>query len=87
MLGLARKPLQANQQSLFPEEQSSLRVVIKRSFSELLWSTLREEYGKIGFTRLDDEVFEALCLTRIVEPTSKLDSLRVMADLGMEPIN
>lgn len=87
LLGLARKQLQANQQALFPEEQSSLRVVIKRSFSELLWNTLREEYDKMGFARLEDEVFEALCLTRIVEPTSKLDSLRVMADLGMGPID
>ena len=87
MLGLARKQLQANQLALFPEAQSSLRVVIKRSFSDLLWKTLREQYDKLGFTRLDDKVFEALCLARIVEPTSKLDSLRVMADLGVDPID
>jgi len=61
-----------------------LKVGIKRTFSKLLWNTLQEEYKKLGFTRLDDEVFEALCLTRIVEPTSKLDSLRVMEDLGIK---
>ena len=27
---------------------------------------------------------EALCIARIVEPTSKLDSLRVLADLGYD---
>jgi transposase len=41
----------------------------------------------LGFDQLDDEVFEALCIARIVEPTSKLDSLRVLADLGVDPID
>lgn len=80
---MARKRLQQNQLPLFPEKQTTLQVGIKRSFSELLWKTLREHYQKLGFTRLNDDVFEALCLSRIVEPSSKLDSLRVMADLGL----
>ena len=87
LLSLARNRLQANQLELFPEAQSSLRISIKKSFSGLLWTTLQEEYKKLGFSRLNDEIFEALCIARIVEPTSKLDSLRVMADLGVEPIN
>lgn len=87
LLLLARKQLQADQMELFPEQQTSLRVVIKRSFSGLLWTTLREQYNKVGFIKLDDEIFEALCITRIVEPTSKLDSLRVLADLGVGTID
>lgn len=87
LLALARKRLQENQLALFPEAQPSLRVGIKRSFSELLWNTLREQYRRVGFTRLNDETFEALCIARIVEPTSKLDSLRVLADLGVGPID
>ena len=87
LLALARQRLQENQLALFPEIQSSLRVGIKRSFSELLWNTLREQYRRVGFTRLNDETFEALCIARIVEPTSKLDSLRVLADLGVGPID
>lgn len=87
LLGLARKQLQGDQPSLFPEAPSSLRVIIKRSFSALLWKTLQEQYAQVGFTRLDDEVFEALCISRIVEPTSKLDSLRVLTDLGVGPID
>lgn len=55
---------------------------MKQSFSRLLWNILREQYNKLGFNELGDEVFEALCIARIVEPTSKLDSLRVLADLG-----
>ena len=75
--------MQANQLELLPETQSSLRVGIKRSFSGLLWNTLREQYLQLGFNQLEDEVFEALCIARIVEPVSKLDSLRVLADLGV----
>jgi len=86
-LAIARKRLQASQLELFPETQSSLRVGIRRSFSGLLWNTLREQYRQLGFVQLEDEIFEALCIARIVEPTSKLDSLRVLADMGIGPIN
>jgi len=87
LLTLARKRLQENQLELFPEARSALRVGIERSFSGLLWNTLREQYRQLGFDQLDDEVFKALCIARIVEPTSKLDSLRVLADLGVDPID
>lgn len=87
LLALARKRMQANQLELFTEAKPALRVSIKRSYSGLLWKVLQEEYRKLGFERLEDEIFEALCIARIVEPTSKLDSLRVLADLGMDPIN
>jgi transposase len=84
LLAVAHKRLQENQLELFPEVKSSIRISVKRSFSGLLWNTLQEQYRQLGFDRLDDEVFEALCITRVVEPTSKLDSLRVMADLGAD---
>jgi len=32
---------------------------------------------------LGDDVFTALCIARVGEPTSKLDSLRILADLGI----
>ena len=48
---------------------------------------MQEEYEKIGFSRLKDEAFKALCLARIVEPTSKIDTIRVLADLGVDPID
>jgi hypothetical protein len=87
LLALARKRLQADQMELFPETQSSLRVGIRRSISGLLWNTLRGKYHRLGFARLEDAAFEALCIARIVEPTSKLDSLRVLADMGICPID
>jgi len=87
LLDLAHKHLCKNQLELFPEPLSSLRVGIKSSFSTLLLNTLKEEYDKLGFTTLEDEIFELLCIARIVEPTSKLDSLRVLADLGVGHID
>jgi hypothetical protein len=87
LLALAQERLLSDQMKLFPEPQSSLRVGILRSFSGLLWNTLHQQYNELGFTQLDDEIFEALCIARIVEPTSKLDSLRVLADMGVETID
>lgn len=86
LLAIAHKQLQGGQLELLPEPQRSLRVGLKRSFSGLLWKTLQEQYEGMGFSKLEDETFKALCLARIVEPTSKIDSLRVLADLGVEPI-
>lgn len=50
LLGLARQQLHANQLASFSDEQPSLHVIIKHSFSDLLWNTMREEYDKVGFT-------------------------------------
>ena len=87
LLDLAHKQLQGNQLELFSEPLTSLRVGIKSSFSTLLFETLKQQYDKLGFTKLADEIFELLCIARIVEPTSKLDSLRVLADLGISHID
>lgn len=84
LLSIARKQMQPDQLVLFQDPQASLRLEMKRSFSDLLWTTLKEQYRQIGFSQLEDGVFEAVVLARIVEPTSKVDSLRVMADLGVE---
>jgi hypothetical protein len=51
-----------------------------------LWDALARAYDTLGFTAATcaDEVFRALVLARIIEPTSKLDSLRVLAEAGVE---
>lgn len=87
LIAIAKKKMQTDQMELFTEETSTLTIGIKRSFSELLWKTLEDQYHQLGLDQLEDDVFKALCLCRIVEPTSKLDSLRVMEDLGLEPFN
>ena len=84
LVAIARKILHENQLELFPEKSATDHMALKQSYSGLLWNLLRDAYKKIGFDQLNDEVFEALCIARIVEPTSKLDSLRVLADLGFD---
>ena len=42
-------------------------------------------YAGLGFDVLGDECFRQLVLARVVEPTSKLDSIRVLDGLGITP--
>ena len=57
--------------------------VITGKCSALLWHVLTSAYARLGFDALGDEAFKALVLARIVEPTSKADSLRVLDELGV----
>jgi hypothetical protein len=50
--------------------------------SLLLWQVLTSAYARLGFDVLGDEAFRVMVLARIVEPTSKADSLRVLAEIG-----
>ena len=52
-----------------------------------LWDALSQAYEVLGFDAAagGDEVFRCLVLGRIVEPTSKLDSLRVLEEVGIGP--
>ena len=49
----------------------------------MLWRVLINAYRQLGFDQIDDEVFRSLVAARIVEPTSKLDTVRVLGELGM----
>ncbi|WP_290514622.1 IS1634 family transposase [Aeromicrobium sp.] len=52
-----------------------------------LWDALSGAYDVLGFEEAagGDEVFRQLVLARIIEPTSKLDSLRVLEEAGVAP--
>jgi hypothetical protein len=52
-----------------------------------LWDALGHAYEVLGFETATggDEVFRALVLARIIEPTSKLDRLRVIEEAGIDP--
>jgi hypothetical protein len=54
-----------------------------------LWEGLCRVYQVLGFDTATggDEVFRDLVLARIIEPTSKADSLRVLAETGVEPVD
>jgi transposase len=53
--------------------------------SRLLFDALAGIYSGLGFDVLGDETFRDLVIARIVEPTSLLDSGRVLTDLGTAP--
>ena len=57
--------------------------VITGKRSAVLWSVLTGAYARLGFDVLGDEAFKQLVLARLVEPTSKADSLRVLDEIGV----
>jgi hypothetical protein len=86
LIELAQEQLHRGQPPLF-DRPSSLKLSLGRTCSRLLWDVLMEEYCRLGFDQLGDEDFASLCLARIVEPVSKLDSLRVLDDLGVTNVS
>jgi hypothetical protein len=54
-----------------------------------LWDGLSSAYDLLGFARAagGDEVFRQLVLARIIEPTSKQDSLRVLSEVGVDAVS
>jgi hypothetical protein len=54
-----------------------------------LWDALVQGYAVLGLEQAagGDEVFRDLVLTRIIEPTSKLDSARVLDEAGVVPVS
>ncbi|WP_166969664.1 IS1634 family transposase [Brevibacterium atlanticum] len=62
-------------------------AVVKSSRSGLLIDTIRSVYERLGFDVIDDEAFFQLVAARLVEPTSKSDSVRVLDELGVEVVH
>src|SRR5699024_10206539 len=52
--------------------------------SRLLYEVIGDVFDSLGFDCVQDRVFRDLVIARIVEPTSKRDAGRVLADLGAE---
>ena len=56
--------------------------VITGKRSAVLWRVLTEAYTWLGFDTLEDDAFREVVLARVIEPTSKADSLRVLDEVG-----
>jgi Transposase DDE domain len=89
----ARERLHADQQVLDLEMPRSGRAgaasmsgaaVVESTSSLILWNALGGLYEVLGLSAVRDEAFRALVLGRIVEPTSKLDTVRVLGELGVD---
>jgi hypothetical protein len=67
---------------------SSGPLPISSSRMSHLWDALCRAYEAVGFAEAaaGDEVFRQLVLARIIEPTSKQDSLRVLDEAGVVPV-
>ena len=62
---------------------------ITSSRAQHLWSALSDVYELLGFDEVaeGDEAFRQMVLARIIEPTSKADSLRVIDEAGIAPVS
>lgn len=84
LLEVARGRLHPGQGELeLGQAGSGAASVITGKSSALLWQVLSDAYGRLGFEVVGDESFKQLVLARIVEPTSKADSLRVLDEIGV----
>ncbi|MGV8082231.1 MAG: hypothetical protein AB2L09_01155 [Coriobacteriia bacterium] len=85
LIALARDTIHEGQiaMDLFDEGPGGPALSLERTFSKTLWDALSSVYGHLGFDSLDDEVFKQLTIARVIEPVSKLDTIRVLADLGL----
>jgi hypothetical protein len=73
--------------SVAADASGPLRIVSSRMGH--LWDGLCAAYDLLGFDQAaeDDELFRQLVLARIIEPTSKQDSLRVLAEAGIDGVS
>jgi len=73
-----------------PESGTAARLLeIAGSRMGHLWEALCRAYEALGFVAATggDGVFRDLVLARIIEPTSKADSLRVLAEVGVDSVS
>jgi hypothetical protein len=69
--------------ALIPTAPTGVAPTVVGSRSRVLWDVLTGVYGRLGFeAAVDDDVFMKLVLARVVEPTSKADTIRVWRNSG-----
>jgi hypothetical protein len=88
LLETANRRLHAGQHALEidlspPQPSDPSTPVVDATGSLILWKALCGLYDALGFAAVGDEAFRALVLGRIIEPTSKLDTVRVVDELGV----
>lgn len=74
--GLSSKPVDGRRATV----PAGVRLL--STSATLLWDVLTSTYTFLGFDVLDDEAFRAMVLARIIEPTSKADTVRVLNEIG-----
>lgn len=93
LMDVARERVRPGQQALdlgleeAPGEAGRSPGVITSKRCALLWEVLTSAYARLGFDVLDDEAFMQVVLARLVEPTSKADSVRVLDEIGVPHVD
>ena len=84
---VARQRMYANQDTLDLDDGrlGDDEAPIVSSRARHLWEVLVTAYELLGLDQAcgGDEVFKLLTLARVIEPTSKLDSIRVLSEVGI----
>jgi len=84
---VARQRMHANQDTLDLDDGrlGDDEAPIVSSRARHLWEVLSTAYELLGLDQAcgGDEVFKLLTLARVIEPTSKLDSIRVLTEVGI----
>jgi hypothetical protein len=66
-----------------PVAAAGMGATVTGTSSLVLWEALERVYADLGFEGLGDEAFKQLVLARIIEPTSKADTVRVLEEIGV----
>ena len=88
LMRIGQEKLHANQPALDLPTGAGVQsgaAVVEAKQSRLLLKVIQGSWERLGFDVIADEAFFQLVVARLVEPTSKLDSLRVLAELGLNP--
>lgn len=75
------------QKTLFEAPTETPSIVLENTSSKLLYGLILKTYDTLGFSILHDKIFRDLVIARIIEPTSKLDSIRVFEEIGIQNIS
>ena len=57
--------------------------VVRSQVSRILWDVLSEAYSFLGFDAVGDEAFKQLVLARLIEPASKVETIRILEEIGV----
>ena len=85
LLKTAQDFLHAGQLTLFPETVKPLDIIQRQAYPEFLWQTLSQLYDSLGFSGIPNTIFRQLVIARIIEPSSKLDTVRIIREFGIAP--
>ena len=87
LVALAHDIIRGDQQTLglFEKATDSVGLMMQRAYPKLLYDSLGRVFDQLGFDQLTDEVFKQLVIARLIEPTSKLDTIRVLEHIGQLP--